>query len=131
AEPGIWVAAADGQNEMRALPTPDATTAFYCPLWSPDGSRLAYLSKTETDTQIIWKASILETDTWASRTLYQANSVLRLLGWSASGNTVIVATVAGKATLASQPAPVSLFELSADTGSLHQIATAEVAYLYN
>ncbi|HJQ22671.1 MAG TPA: protein kinase [Blastocatellia bacterium] len=131
AEPGIWVAAADGQNEIRTLPTPDADTAFYCPLWSPDGSRIAYLSITEMQTQVVWKVLTLATGQPTPRMLYQSNSVLRLLGWSATGHALVVATVAGKAKFASQPSAVGLFELATDTGGVRPIATAEAAYLYN
>jgi serine/threonine protein kinase len=131
AEPGIWIVGADGQSESRALPAPDADTSFYSPLWSPDAKRIAYLSRAQTDTQAIWKVSIVETGTGRSRTVHQSKSVLRLLGWSASGSELVVATVHGKAMFASAPANVGVFEVSADRGSVRHIVTAETGYLYN
>ena len=113
------------------MPTPDPDTAFYCPLWSPDGQRIAYLSKTETETQTVWRISTFEAGQNHPSVRYQSDSVLRLLGWSADGTALVVATVVGKASFASAPGRVRLFTLLAGSGSVREIAAAEAAYLYN
>lgn len=130
-EPGVWLISLDGQNEIKASAGSDAGGMFYSPLWSADGNRIAYVSRTETGAKAIWKICVTEIGGNHIKTVHQSNSLLRLLGWSASGNELAFATVEGKASFASRPAKVDFVEVKMNGGSPRGILSADPAYLYN
>jgi Tol biopolymer transport system component len=129
-EIGIWVSTADGQNEVEIVSTADENTQLSSPCWSPDGHRLAYLSRTEGE-KTIWSVGVVDLTTRKPRTVYQVGSVLRLLGWSSAGDAILVATIEDRPNVWPSPADVKLLQISVENGAARLLAVANLTYLYN
>jgi serine/threonine protein kinase len=127
----IWIVNVDDQGETKVLSEDISNTTIYCPFWSPDGGRIAYFSEPfeispgETRT---WTVRITTLQSGETREIFQSDSVLRLLGWSESGNELIVA-LQDKSTVADDK-EVTLIKISTE-GQQREIARLSSTYLYN
>ena len=75
----------------------------------------------------IW---IIDPRTRDSKVVFQSNSFLRLIGWSASDKDLILATVRSRVGRSS-PTEVSLTQVSADGDRQRSLGVLEACYLYN
>ena len=55
-KPGLYLARAPGESPTIFQ---KATTNMYSPVWSPDGTQLAYLEGVETDRHVTWNVNLL------------------------------------------------------------------------
>jgi serine/threonine protein kinase/Tol biopolymer transport system component len=127
----LWLISADGTNETQ-LTNNDADILLYSPLWSSDGKSIAYTSKTNkaVDGKLINRAWVIDVETKTTRTVFQADNFLRLLGWSEDGKGLIVASVYGKVGGAPLP-EIAIVEIALASGEQHLLAKLRSAYLYN
>jgi len=129
----VCVVSADGANETQISGNTDPNAYLSCPLWSPDGKRIAYLATSSVRPAGGKKESgIWVIEAGRSSLLFQADIALRLVGWSNSGQELIVASAEnGGSPPPPSAAEVSLFQLSAAGGSQRPIADLRSAYLFN
>jgi Tol biopolymer transport system component/DNA-binding winged helix-turn-helix (wHTH) protein len=122
----IWTVSIDGSARSRISDNLDPATFFTRPLWSRDGARIAsviapsYISGDKNRGWSIWINDL--------GSVFQYPSCLWLLGWSASGESVI-ATSTGS-TEGVNLTDIDLFQISID-GSKQTIAQLKLAYADN
>ncbi|MBA4122917.1 MAG: serine/threonine-protein kinase [Acidobacteria bacterium] len=129
----VWKAeadgTADGADETQLTKNEDKSLLFFNPLFSPDGGRIAWLSmlpgKQRKTNRGIW---IFEDG--AARQIYPSESVLGLVGWSQSGNELIVKSAKGRIAT-SLPVEVSLFGLALDGSAPRSIAKLKETFFQN
>jgi Tol biopolymer transport system component len=132
----LWTASLDGSNETR-ISSSNSDIFVLCPQWSPDGARIAYVSRgpelgngdTPNAGKMFWKVWIREMATGKLTMPYQAESVILLLGWPKSGDSLLLASAESK-FIAPSPTSVSLINLTV-AGTATSIAQFESTYLYN
>ena len=112
----IWVKPIDGSQPTKISDNNDAKLFLKCPVWSPDGERLAYV--TETDAQSdsgkqMW--SVWVGGQGQSRMIFQTENRLRLRGWLAKDR-LLLALAENVAGSGSQPTTVTLVSLPIAVG---------------
>jgi Tol biopolymer transport system component len=127
-EPGLWLCDIRGGSDVKITGSEGAGTELSSPLWSRDGMRIAYESTVPgekiTRSVIVWDAKAGK-----SKTVYQTDSVMRLLGWSPEGE-LYLAAVEGKAAAWASPAEVTLIRIPTEQGTALPIARTASTYLY-
>lgn len=94
----VWQVSADGGAETRLTNNDDPAVKFASPMWSPDGKRLAYLAQTKRSDRS--PKSIIVYEGGQTRTIFQTDLRLRLVGWSAQGTHFLAGLVAPEETVA-------------------------------
>ena len=127
----IWIVKADGSNETQLTSNSDSKLYFYCPLWSADGKRIAFSSKTgnssKKPTYSIW---LIDTETKNLRLMTQQRTFFRLIDWMQNGKELILVSTDGSETSGLQT-EVSLLRLETETGKTQPIAVLKDTYMYN
>jgi Tol biopolymer transport system component/serine/threonine protein kinase len=129
----LWLVAADGSSDIQITDNKDSNLLLRCPLWSKDGRRIAYSSnpgQIAPDGKVTYSVWLSEVETKNSRIIFEADSYLRLIGWTPTGQELILATIKRKIG-AGTPTEVQLLRVSARTGERRVLATLQSAYLYN
>ncbi len=84
----IWLVSADGSLKKKLTTNSNRDRRLVCPIWSPDGKRMAYASITKKRrgkpkySYELWE---YEFDKQAEKLVLQKGEKIRLIGWSASG----------------------------------------------
>ncbi|MBL8190468.1 MAG: PD40 domain-containing protein [Acidobacteria bacterium] len=89
-ETQLRVATVDGSSDT-VLHTASPNEEFICPIWSPDGQRLVFASKTANSPepgQSRWGIWLAEPSSGHTELIFQSEFAVRLLGWSESGQDV-------------------------------------------
>lgn len=128
----IWLVDANDASTKQLTNNTDANEFLFCPLWSADGKRLAYASKPNkaVDGNSFYTASMIEIETGSAKRIIQSKLVQRLLGWSPSGQELIMATLRSEAGMGT-PTEVSITQVNCQTGVQRQLAQLAGAYFYN
>jgi Tol biopolymer transport system component len=129
----LWVVAADGTQDTQLTGNEDENLYLYCPLWSADGKRIAYTSKTDrvgADGKLTYSVRVIDRVTRQEKVISQSKTYLRLLGWSQDEKALILASFTGKINTG-LPTAIELIQLAVATGEQRPIATLQSAYLYN
>jgi serine/threonine protein kinase len=127
----IWLIDTDNSGETRLSGNADTNLLVFCPLWSADGKRLAYSTRTNkrtADDKFIY--NFLVADAEDSKAIFQTDYFTRLIGWSPNKDNLILAAGAGDGKV-SVPPEVSLFQISLKTGARRPLATLKDAYIFN
>lgn len=129
----IWLVNADGSNDTQLTDNQDKNLYLNCPIWSSDGKRIAYTSKTGITSAEgvpsfqVWS---IEVETKKSTPVTQPSKFLRLVGWEQGGNDLLFVNTTGSDTVGLQP-EVTLNRLEVKTGAIKEIATLKDTYLFN
>jgi len=101
----------------------DSAYKYYAPIWSPDGTRVVFVSQQTVEGQPdTWRVHIWENG--AVKEIYSTRSSLRLLGWSADGDLLLESA---DIPLKAGPIDLSLIRLSAK-GESHAIGSFKGIY---
>ena len=126
----LWLINADGSNDLQ-LTENDSNLSFQCPLWSPDGKRLAFSSKTNNqDGKPTYNISVVDPETKKIDPILSETTFIRLAGWSQDGKELILAS-AEKGQNNALPIEVSLIKLNVETRKMSEIVKLKDTYLYN
>jgi serine/threonine protein kinase len=129
-ESGMWVISADGSHETAISSNLDLS--LYCPLWLPDSSGVAYLSKTNDKSRDRpWSIWLADLNANKYESIFQGTSAIRLLGWSGSASSLMVATTESQEITTTKPADLSLVLIPRKGGGGQKFATLRSAYLNN
>lgn len=128
----IWLVDPDDANRTQMTDNADANLSLYCPIWSADGKRVAFASRTNkaADGKRYFGVSTVDSETKIVRTIAHAENFQRLLGFSASGNELFLVEIKDKNSPLS-PVEVSITEMNVETGERREIVKLDAAYFYN
>ena len=102
-------------NEVTLLRTTQPHEYFYGPRWSPDAQHIAVVSSAPTATdarKMNWSVQVSDTQTTQSQTLFQAGGIVRLLGWTTSGQELLIALTPENQMRTVSAQPVQVLALS-------------------
>ena len=126
----IWSVSKDGGDERMLTANEDASLVFVNPAVSADGSKIAWVafdfSSPAKRTWSVWVA-----ENGRQRQVYRSESSLRLIGWSASGDGLIVKAVERVKDSSPQPLEVDVFEIYLDGEPPREIAALKDCYFAN
>jgi Tol biopolymer transport system component len=126
----IWSVSRDGQNERMLTANEDRSLVYLNPAASPDGSKIAWtafdFSNPATRTWSVWVAA-----NGQQRQVYRSESALRLIGWSASGDGLIVKAVDRSKDSSPLPLEVDVFQVHLDGEPPLEIAALKDCYFAN
>lgn len=126
----VWQMAIDGAGEKRLTNNEDKNLRFFNPLFSPDGSRLAWTGVLiDAQNKRHWSVWLLA-DGKVSR-IFQKDLVLQIIGWSASEDGLIVKSVEGGNELQLLPVDIHVLHISLKDGELHLLSTLKEVYFQN
>lgn len=129
----IWLVNADGSNDTLLTNNNDANLFVYCPIWSSDGKRVAYSSrskKSSPDGKQLYSIFVIDVETKNSKVVAQAETFQRLIGWSESDKELMFAAINRK-NETGLPTEVSIVQVDNETGKERTVAKIESAYLFN
>ena len=112
-ESGAWnliETSLQSNKSINILNNTDPSTSFYCPLWSPDGSRTAYISRQESLTKqekSLWSVSLIEQG--KPNKIFSTTASLRLLGWTSNEELLLEMS---DGVMRSRPSDIKLLRIS-------------------
>jgi Tol biopolymer transport system component len=124
----VWQIGVDGSAATQLSDNADTNIRLFNPTWSPDGQRVAWLARSRQK-QISW--SIWVFNEGQQKQIFQSDSMLGLVGWSPSGQELIVKSVSGKGDLSVGPVDVSLSSMSVRDGKQRSLAQFPATYFQN
>jgi TolB protein len=126
----VWLVRADGTGEPRQLTqNSDETVQVSCPLFAPDGKRIAYTvgplrPTSESETTI----KLANVDGGDGETLFTSGSLFRLLCWERSGKGLLIAMSDDRSS--AKPTRVKLVHI-APGNSRTELAVVAATYFNN
>jgi Tol biopolymer transport system component/tRNA A-37 threonylcarbamoyl transferase component Bud32 len=124
----VWQVGIDGSGPTQLSNNTDANVRFFNPTWSPDGQRVAWLALSlgQKPSWTIWLIAEGQ-----QKQIFQSDSVLGLVGWSQSGQELIVKSVPGKGGPSASPVDVSLTATSVRDGKQRSLVQLPATYFQN
>jgi len=125
----VWQIGIDGTVPVRLSDNTEPKAHFFNPTWSPDGQRVAWLARSTGEKQVSW--SIWLFNEGQKKQIFQSDSMLGLVGWSQSGQELIVKSVPEQAGLPVGSIDVGLSALSVRDGKQRSLAQLPATYFQN
>ena len=128
----LWMASTANSTNTPLTTQSDANLVTQNPYCSADGKRVAYLTRAKTAVESgkfksgVWIATVA---TQEPKTLFQTENTVRLLGWSATEQELMLAVY--KARTGIGQAEVELLSINAQTGARRSLAVLPSAYFSN
>jgi Tol biopolymer transport system component len=130
----IWLTAADGSRNTPLWQISQKDEKFCCPVWTPDGKSLVYVSWNDDVPGVkkpafhLWLYDIAKSH---HQLLFDSADRFRLLGLTGAGN-AIIAQKNDPADLSLTPESTNIFSVSLPTrGGVQKINTLGYAYFHN
>ncbi|MFN7945779.1 MAG: winged helix-turn-helix domain-containing protein [Blastocatellia bacterium] len=122
----VWTIAADGSAPEKITSNASPSLRFQCPLWSPDGQQLAFVSDPgpQTEQQVV---SLQVSRAGRTDLLFQTEAAMRVLGWT-SDHELLVALLENAEQNRTRPAEIRLVGISLDDSGQRQVLTLPAAY---
>jgi serine/threonine protein kinase len=126
----IWVVNPDGLTDIQLTENNDSKLNLYCPLWSADGKRIVFTTKTQNaDGKPNYGVSIIEVETKKKNDpIVSETSFIRLIGWSSENEVLLVSADGGTIGL---PPEISLIKVETATGRKREVTKLKDVYLFN
>lgn len=126
----LWQAASDGTGEQQLTNNEDKKLRFFDPHISPDGNQIAWT------TMLIDDQNKRHWSIWLSvagnmNQIYKSDSVLKIIGWSPSGDGLIFKSVEGGNEFQTLPVDVSILEIGFAGSVPRLLSTIKQVYFYN
>jgi serine/threonine protein kinase/Tol biopolymer transport system component len=125
----VWQIAVDGSGATQLSNNSEASLHFFNPTWSPDGQRVAWLALSTVQKKPAWSVWLMAEG--KQQQIVQSDSVLGLIGWSQSGQELIVKSIAGKGGAPNVPVEVSLLAITVRDAKQRGLAQVPSAYFQN
>ncbi len=125
----VWQIGIDGSAPVQLSDNTDANIHFFNPTWSPDGRQVAWLALSTAQKKASWSVWLIAEG--QQKQILQSDSMLGLVGWSPSGQQLIVKSVPGKSGLSAGPVDVSLAAMSVRDGRQRSLAQLPATYFQN
>jgi eukaryotic-like serine/threonine-protein kinase len=133
----IWITNANGSHETNLTENNDKNLSLSCPLWSSDGKKIAFTTKTgNAEGKPAYSLQIIDAETKQNDTILDQNTFnrleitfIRLIGWSQTGNELLLASI--KDNIVGLPPEVSLISVEIASGKVREIVKLKDTYLYN
>jgi len=126
----IWLVNADGSNDAQMTDN-DSSLYFSCPLWTADGKRIAFTSKTNnSDGKPTYNVSVIDLETKKIDLILSGNTFIRLVGWAQGEKELVLASIEGLSAFNSLK-DVSLLQLNVETKKIRETVNLKETYLYN
>lgn len=125
------LASTEDGTDRSAADLGNEKLVFYSPLWSPDGSKIAFSAKDrqrEAGSQIINYVFVTDPETASAKEIYRSEDFVRLLGWSPDGGSVVIAEADKFGSLVPR---VEIGRVDLAAGEKILLSTLENAYYYN
>ena len=106
----VWLASPGSAETINLSNNDNPKMNYDCPLWSPDGKRIAYVSMlkpTSSDEKSVWSVWLAEQG--KPKEIYSTNASLRFLGWSNSGGELLFEMTDG--AMKSSPIDIQILQL--------------------
>ncbi len=128
----IWLVNEDGSNQVQVIGNDDSKIYVYCPIWSADGKYLAFTTKTQNaEGKPIYTLSLIEIETKKKNDpIVNETSFIKLIGWSANPNELLIASVEGSGFVDLQ-SEVSLISVEIATGKRRERGRLKDTYHFN
>ena len=128
----VWQTAADGSGATQISHNTDPTVHFFDPFWSPDGRQVAWLAlATNRPGQKNTAWSIWLSSEGRDQQIFESDSVIGLLGWSQSGQELIIKSIPGKSGAPGVPVDVSLSAIAPKSSAPRVLAQLKATYFQN
>lgn len=124
----VWQIGIDGSRPTQLSDNTEANMSFFNPTWSPDGQRVAWLALS-TAQKKSWSIWLLAEG--QKKQIFQSDSGLGLVGWSQSGQELIVKSIPGRGGAPNAPVDVSLSTISVRDGKQRSLAQLQATYFQN
>jgi len=124
----VWQISVDGSGATQLSDNTDANLHFFNPAWSPDGRSVAWLAVSTAQKKMSW--SIWLGTEGKGKQIFQSDSVLGLIGWSQSGQELIVKTSASK-SVPNVPVDVNLLAVAITGSTPRSLARLDTTYFQN
>ncbi len=128
----IYVASADGFNITNLTNNTDPNVSFSEAIWSPDGDQIAYLCAPVAASPSVEKKWYVRVSKGsATKVVFQSESLLRLIGWSEGGKSLIISQAEGRHSHPPSPTDVALVEAAVDEPHNRPLPRLKAAYFNN
>ncbi|MGI9065005.1 MAG: protein kinase domain-containing protein [Pyrinomonadaceae bacterium] len=127
----VWQIAVDGLGATKLSDNTDPNALFFNPVLSPDGQSVAWLAMSGAGAgakQSSWSVWLARDG--KAQQIFQSDSTLGLVGWTPSGQELIVKSIASK-TPPKAPVDVSLMAVAITGGTPRLLAELKATYFAN
>ncbi|MEO8647737.1 MAG: protein kinase [Acidobacteriota bacterium] len=126
----IWLAQIDGSGERQLTVNDDRNKLFFNPTFSTDGKTFAWLTMDiSSPAARVWSVKTKNGDD--ERELFLAESAVRLIGWTANGEGLLIQTAGAGKDASTLPAEVEIRELGLNGRPARSIAKLKDAFFHN
>lgn len=127
----VWAVSVNDGTESQLTNAAEGLN-LYCPIFSPDGSRIAFsYQKKEKDQngKVVRGLMTIDVATKTTTQMLETTRIIRLIGWNADGNTLIIAEASQENI--GLPAETNLSRVAVAGGTETRIANLKNIYFYN